>query len=125
LTNLEKRVKDLPEAKEIQSAAKAIDKKMTDVEEALYQTKAKSSQDVLNFPIRLNNKLASLAGGVDAGDYRPTDQAEEVRKELTSQTDAQLAKLKKVLADDLPRFNRLLQSKKVPGVIVEKKSGGK
>ena len=60
LTNLSKRVKDDPTRSS--DAAKAIDKKLTAVEEALYQTKAKSSQDVLNFPIRLNNKLASIAG---------------------------------------------------------------
>ena len=125
LTNLEKRVKDLPDAKEIQTAAKAIDKKMTEVEEALYQTKAKSSQDVLNFPIRLNNKLASLAGSVDIGDFRPTEQAEEVRKELSQQTDAELAKLGEVFSKDVQQFNQLLQRKKVPGVIMEKKSGGK
>ncbi len=58
LTTLTKRVKD---DAEVTGTAKAIDKKVTAVEEALHQTKAKSSQDVLNFPIRLNNKLASVA----------------------------------------------------------------
>jgi hypothetical protein len=47
LTNLSKRTKDDPD---VTDAAKAIDKKLTAVEEALYQTKAKSPQDVLNFP---------------------------------------------------------------------------
>ena len=43
------------------------------MEEALYQTKNQSNQDPLNFPIRLNNKLASLAGVVDSADAAPTD----------------------------------------------------
>jgi hypothetical protein len=122
LNNLNKRVKD---DSEIADAAKAIDKKLTAVEEALYQTKAKSSQDVLNFPIRLNNKLASVAGTAGMGDFRPTDQAEQVRKELTEQTDAELAKLRQVLTGDLPKFNELLSKKKVPGVFVNGKGGGK
>ena len=32
------------------------------IEEALYQTKNQSNQDPLNYPIRLNNKLAALGG---------------------------------------------------------------
>jgi len=32
---------------------------MTEVEEALIQTKARSGQDVLNYPIRLNNQLVA------------------------------------------------------------------
>jgi photosystem II stability/assembly factor-like uncharacterized protein len=122
LTNLHKRIKD---DSEVTDAAKVIDKKLTAVEEALYQTKAKSSQDVLNFPIRLNNKLASVAGAVGTGDGRPTDQAEQVRKELTRQADEELAKLRRMLSEDLPKFNELLSKKKVPGVFVDGKPRGK
>jgi photosystem II stability/assembly factor-like uncharacterized protein len=122
LTNLNKRLKD---DADITAAAKAIDKKLTAVEESLYQTKAKSSQDVLNFPIRLNNKLASVAGTAGAGDSRPTDQAERVRKELTRQVDDELAKLRRVLSEDLPEFNELLRRKKAPGVFVDGKPPGK
>jgi hypothetical protein len=86
------------------------------VEEALHQTKARSSQDVLNFPIRLNNRLASLAGTVSAGDHRPTEQAVQLHKELTAQIDRELGKLRKVLDDDLPRLNDLLARKKVPAI---------
>jgi photosystem II stability/assembly factor-like uncharacterized protein len=122
LTNVTKRLKD---DSDIADAAKAIDKKLTAVEETLYQTKAKSSQDVLNFPIRLNNKLASVAGTAGMGDFRPTDQAEQVRKELTQQTDAELTRLRQVLSDDLPKFNELLSKKKVPGVFVDAKPPAK
>jgi photosystem II stability/assembly factor-like uncharacterized protein len=104
------------DVKEIREAATALDKKLTAVEEAIHQTKAKSNQDVLNFPIRLNNKLAALAGTVGAGDNRPTDSAVELHKELTEQIDAELARLKTALAEDLPKFNDLLRAKKVPGV---------
>ena len=41
-------------------AAKALSKKLTEVEEALYQTKNRASEDPLNYPIKLNNKLAAL-----------------------------------------------------------------
>jgi photosystem II stability/assembly factor-like uncharacterized protein len=114
-----KRVKDLPDSSEVIELGKVIEKKLTSVEEALYQTKAKSSQDVLNFPIRLNNKLAALAGNVGFGDNRPTDSALEMRDELVKQIDAELEALKKVLAEDVKRFNELLKDKKMPGVFTE------
>src|SRR5207244_10125109 len=54
--------------KAIADAAESLGKKLTAVEEELYQTKNQSSQDPLNFPIRLNNKLAALAGVVAGAD---------------------------------------------------------
>jgi len=123
LTSLEKRLGKRKEAAEVVSAAQALAKKLTAIEEALHQTKAKSSQDVLNYPIRLNNRLASLAETVSAGDYRPTDQAEQVAGELTKQIDSELAKLRKVLDEDLASFNELLARKKVPGVFREAAKG--
>ncbi|QXD15861.1 glycosyl hydrolase [Rhodocaloribacter litoris] len=106
-------------ADEIKQAARALNEKLTAIEEALYQTKNRSRQDPLNFPIRLNNKLAALGSTVAAGDYRPTDQAYAVKAELTAQIDAELARLDTVLTTDLPAFNDLVREKAVPAVIVE------
>jgi photosystem II stability/assembly factor-like uncharacterized protein len=124
LVNLRQRVKDLPDIADVQSAATAIETKLTAIEEALYQTKNRSSQDPLNFPIRLNNRLAGVAGVVAQGDYRPTDQAVQVKEEVTTLIDAQLSELRKLLADELPKFNDLLARKKVPGVFAGSGSPG-
>ena len=59
----------------IKDAAEALKKKMTAVEEALYQTKNQSNQDPLNYPIRLNNKLAALGGAWPAATPRRLAQA--------------------------------------------------
>jgi photosystem II stability/assembly factor-like uncharacterized protein len=119
LTALGKRLKPLKDVADVRSASLAVEKKLTAIEEALHQTKARSVQDVLNYPIRLNNRLVSLAVTVSAGDYRPTDQAMEVAAELTKQIDGELAKLRQVLDEDVSRFNELLAKKKVPGVFRE------
>jgi photosystem II stability/assembly factor-like uncharacterized protein len=119
LTALRKRLKDRGEVKDVLDAADAIDKQLTAVEEALYQTKARSQQDVLNYPIKLNNRLSGLASTVSLGDNRPTDQAVRLKDELTAAIDAELVKLHRVLGDDLPRFNELLALKKVPGVFAD------
>jgi hypothetical protein len=129
LTNLSKRLTPSTQGGgqegvgELIDAAKAIEKKLTAIEETLYQTKARSPQDVLNYPIRLNNKLSALAGTVGMGDNRPTDQAIGVKEELTAQIDAELAKLQQTLEVDLPRFNDLLARKGIPGIFAEPARG--
>ncbi|MBS1700139.1 MAG: glycosyl hydrolase [Armatimonadetes bacterium] len=66
---------------------------ITAVEEAIYQTKNKSGQDPLNYPIRLNDKLAGVFSNVSGGNFRPTSQSYEVFKMLSKKLDEQLAKL--------------------------------
>jgi len=113
------RMKDQPNAKTMTEAAKTLNVKLTAVEEALYQTKNQSSQDPLNYPIRLNNKLAALAGVVGAADAAPTEQAYTVYEELVGKINAQLQTLKQVMATDLPAFNKLVRDQNVPAVIVK------
>jgi photosystem II stability/assembly factor-like uncharacterized protein len=117
------RVKDQPEAHNIADAAKSLAAKLTAVEEELYQTKNQSSQDPLNFPIKLNNKLAALAGVVALGDAAPTEQAYAVYRELTDKIDAQLTKLDQIMRDDLAAFNRLVREQNIPAVVVSAKAG--
>ena len=111
------RLTDQQGAEDIKKVGKTFIGKVTKIEEALYQTKNQSRQDPLNFPIRLNNKLAALASTVSIGDYRPTDQALAVKQELTAQIDAELEKLNKIMAADLPDFNRIVREREIPAVI--------
>ncbi|HEX6737803.1 MAG TPA: hypothetical protein VF310_06020, partial [Vicinamibacteria bacterium] len=86
-----------------------------------YQVKNQSSQDPLNFPIRLNNKLAALGGVVASAEAAPTDQSYVVYEDLARGIDAELARLDQALTADLEAFNRLVRDKDVPAVIVKKK----
>jgi hypothetical protein len=104
LTDVKKRVAD---NKAVVAAANDLDKKMTAVEEALYQTKNKSSQDPLNYPIRLNDKLAGVGDSAATGPYAPTAQQIAVRDALVAQINIELAKLKAIWDTDLPAFNKL------------------
>jgi len=97
---------------------RSIIQKLTRVEEALYQTKNRAPQDPLNFPIRLNNKLAALMGVVDTGDFRPTDQAVAVKNELVAQIDGWLARYREVVERELPAFNEAVLALRLPPVPV-------
>ena len=92
----------------IRKAGGALIDRFTDVEGEIYQHRNRSSQDPLNFPIRLNNKLAALQGVVESGDYKPTAQSYQVFKELSSRLDKELARLDALVRTDLAAFSRQL-----------------
>ena len=116
LNSFTEKSKNLP--KEILDKATEINKKITAIEETLYQTKAKSGQDVLNYPIRLNDKLSGVFDVANSGYAAPSKQVKEVYTELAKQIDAELAKLKAVKENDLKDFNDLVRAKAVPVIVV-------
>jgi photosystem II stability/assembly factor-like uncharacterized protein len=118
MTALNKRLSEEKNAnvKALADAGKDLDKKMTSVEEALIQTKSKSGQDVLNYPIRLNNLLVALGGVVSSADAAPTKQDYEMYDDLGKQADEQLAKWKEIVNTDLAAYNKIAQEKAVPVV---------
>jgi photosystem II stability/assembly factor-like uncharacterized protein len=77
-------------------------------EEDLYQVRNRSGQDPLNFPIKLNNRIASLGRSVATGDARPTDAAYRVFEELSADLARVLGRLEAALARELPAINRRL-----------------
>ncbi|HKE56859.1 MAG TPA: hypothetical protein VKB46_09165 [Pyrinomonadaceae bacterium] len=117
--DLQKRVAGQPGAKVINDSGMALNKKLTTVEEALYQTKNQSSQDPLNFPIRLNNKLAALGGVVGGGEAGPTAQSYVVYDEVVGQIDGELRKLGEIMKTDVPAFNQLVRDQNIPAVVVK------
>ncbi len=119
LENVAKRVK-MPEQKDLADKAREISKQLTTVEEELMQTKIKSSQDALNFPIRLNNKIAALGASVDSSDDPPTAQAYLVYNDLTAKIDAQLSRLAKIKSEDIAEFNRQYAAKNLPVIVTKK-----
>jgi photosystem II stability/assembly factor-like uncharacterized protein len=104
----------------VKTMADSINKKITKIEEALYQTKSKSEQDILNYPIRLNDKIAGLYGYASSGNYAPTKQVKEAYKELSAQADVELNKFKMILNSDLPKFNQLLRERQMELIGVKK-----
>ncbi len=119
------RLKSDPRAKVIADAGKTLDTKMTVVEEALIQTRAKSGQDVLNFPVRLNNHLVALSGVVGSADSAPTKQSYEVFDMLSKTVDEQLAKWKVILSTDVAAYNNLVKQQEVPALMVTQPEAGK
>jgi hypothetical protein len=105
-------------AKAVLATADALDKKMTPVEEEIAQTKSKASEDPLNFPIRLNNKLLLLQETVESADTAPTQQSVAVFDLLSKQLDAALAQWHQILSADVPALNQAIRNANLPAISV-------
>ena len=97
--------------------AKALAKDLTQVEEALYQTKNKANEDPLNYPIRLNNKIAGVLAALEMSDSGPTQQQQQVYEDLSTGINAQLRRLDEIMKRDLPAFNKLVRDQNIPAII--------
>jgi photosystem II stability/assembly factor-like uncharacterized protein len=95
------------------AAAEAFQTALTSIEGEIYQYRNQSNQDPLNYPIKLNNKIAALQGIVESADGKPTAQSYEVFKELSARLEAQFAKLAAAVKTDLPALNKLVASRKL------------
>ena len=115
---VDKQGKDCP--KDIKQQADTINKQMTVIEDALHQTKAKSGQDVLNFPIRLDDKISGLYDFASSGNNAPAKQVIDAYAELSGQANVQLDKLKKIMEEDLLKFNQLIREKALPVIGIKK-----
>jgi methyl-accepting chemotaxis protein len=111
---------DTSNSKELKKLADSIHKKVTRVEEALYQTKAKSGQDVLNFPIRLNDKISGLFDVASSGYNPPSSQVRATYQQLSADADKQLNALRQIMDNEVKAFNRLIHEKEVPVIGIKK-----
>jgi len=100
-----KQYKDNEATKDLVEKAKKMKEGFEEVEKALYQTKNRSNQDPLNFPIRLTNKLAHLNSLVSIDDFPPTDQDVAVKNEMTTKINAQLSTFDKLVDEEMKAFN--------------------
>jgi hypothetical protein len=101
----------------LRAEADALTTLLTEIEGEIYQHRNRSSQDPLNFPIRLNNKLAALQGVVESGDGAPTAQSVAVFDELSGRLDIQLKRLDAAVATEVAAFNAALTSRQLAPIV--------
>ena len=112
-------IKGRPEAATVLEEAKKVKAQLTAVEEILIQAKSKSSQDPLNYPVKLDDKIAALATLTAGADARPTDQSRDLFRELADRADAEIVNLKAILESGVPNLNTLLKDAGIPHIIIE------
>jgi photosystem II stability/assembly factor-like uncharacterized protein len=126
IRDIKKQIKDRSDKagdKTITEAGDALARKLSEVEEDVYQVRNQSSQDPLNFPIKLNNQMAALRRSIETGDGRPTDQSYVVFRELSAQLDKLHGRLNETIKLDLSRFNKLLDERRLDPIRAEPARG--
>ena len=116
----QKQYKDNENVKDLLEKAKTMSEEFTKIEEALYQTKNRSGQDPLNFPIRLTNKLGHLNSLVSMGDFAPTDQDWVVKNELTQKINKELSAFNTLIDREISAFNKVFNELQLNYLFIEK-----
>ena len=102
----------------VSESAAALTTRLEAIEERLVQARARSSQDVLNYPARLDAQLLALLGAVAGADAPPTAGSAERYDDLRAELDLHLAELQAVLDTELAAFDARVRDTKRPPVIV-------
>lgn len=104
-------IKDTALLSLLQSKTKEIFEKLDKIESQLMQPKAVAPQDVLAYPVMLNDKLAGIASYIAYAEAKPNKNAYEAYEDLSKKIDSQLENLNLILKKDVPAFNELVKSK--------------
>ena len=115
----QKQYKEDEAVKELREKAESLSEQFSEIEKALYQTKNRSGQDPLNFPIRLTNKLAHLNSLVSMDDFPPTQQDIAVKNDLTQKINVELAKFDQLVSDEISAFNTAFNNMKLNYLFIE------
>lgn len=99
------RIKKSNDNAELKAAGDTLTQNLSAVEAEIYQVRNQSNQDPLNFPIKINNRLAALLSMVNRGDGKPIGNALPVFNDLKVELKTQTDRLARVLATDLAAFN--------------------
>jgi len=93
----------------LKSSADRLTAGLSAIEEEIYQVRNQSNQDPLNFPIKINNRIASLLRVVNTGDGKPIGNAAPIFADLSAELKTQTDRLQEVLLGDVRSFNEQLQ----------------
>ncbi len=117
LEDWERRTRERQDHEVIAKAARSLKEKLSPIENELTQSKAKTRQDTMNWPVKLNGKLAWLAAVVASAQAAPTRQEYELFEDLSQRIDVQLQRLREIIETDVAAFNELMSGSGVPAII--------
>lgn len=115
-------LKDQDGAEELAKLAKDIEKKITDWEGNLIQTKQKTFQDVINFPNRLSAEMMDLRDRTDQHDPRITAGTKERAADLMKIWNEHKEEMAQIIDQDVAKFNQMYREKALPAIAIPKVS---
>lgn len=114
IAKMKKEVKDTMITKDIIKLGTLITDSLNAIEQRLVQNKAKAGQDLLNHPMKLNNKLSALTSTIASADAKPTEQTYLAVKKITALIQKELDAVKAMELIEIKRFNEQYVNLKLP-----------
>ena len=108
----------------LKTAGDRLTTSLSAIEEAIYQVRNQSGQDPLNFPIKINNRLAGILRVVNVGDGKPVPAVYEILEKSSEDLKVQTDKLQQVMATDVPPFDNEAKRLGLPPLPGSTQSGG-
>jgi hypothetical protein len=105
---LEDRLEESDDAR-LAEVGEVLTTNASEVEANVYQVRNRSGQDPLNFPIKVNNRLANLLSMSERGDGRPMNNMEEIFQIMVDELRGYTDRLEEVWTADLEAVNRELE----------------
>lgn len=119
INKYQSKIEDTAFASKLEKISQPILDTLQKIEDAVIQHHAKAGQDLLNFPIKLNDQLAGIGSAVASSDAAPTQQSYLAFADISALIDIQLNKLKKIKTEMIPAFNNAAKEKTVDAVKVK------
>ena len=114
-------VKDSTIVREMQKITKPIIADLDDIESKLMQPKAKAPQDILAYPVQLNDKMAGLGSVVSSGETKPTKSSYVVYADLSAKIDKQTARVNEIIDERITELNDFIKKKEIPAITISTK----
>ena len=116
LKTLGKRLEGDEAAQPVRDASTEFDKKMTEIEGQLVQSKATASEDMLNYPVELDSRLGYLQNAVDSADAAPTQGEVALEAELEKSVGEVVGQWNDLKEKDLAALNDLIAKDNIPAI---------
>jgi len=107
LDGLQARIKDDATAGKLRASDQDLLDKLNAIDQQLEDRRFKEGEDVLRYPVRLYNRLSTLAGFVGESDGAPSAAAQEVAGELEKRLNQQVSAFDQLAKTAVPAINQL------------------
>ncbi|HKK73823.1 MAG TPA: hypothetical protein VJ953_02020 [Saprospiraceae bacterium] len=110
-------LEDQGQHKELYEAGMALLEKIENWEAQLIERRQKNTQDVINWPSKLNADFFTIKSAVDGFDPVVTQGVMDRLGELEEQWEAAQEELDQLMEEDIAAYNKAFEDKKIPALI--------
>lgn len=115
--NYNEMMKEMDDAKPLIDAGEDLLEKINEWEKDIVERRQKSTQDVINWPGKLNAEFFVLRGKLDTHDPRVTEGVEKRLADLSAQWKEAKKGYTKLMDEDVAAYNQMFRDRNVPALI--------